>query len=172
MGIKAYQPHRKDLLINTEWGIPKKEIPKEEAGFKNLKLFHRRWVTEEEKRRLKREHFAYQSIRSTAYILIFVVPFIFILALMAPASVPVGGRPTPLGDIVAAIVLPFSVVSITSGIGLLRYRRWARIVATAVLFLMVVPGFFLVLPAILGIMGLYALYNKTARRIFNPLVTY
>lgn len=156
MGIKAYQPHRKDLLINTEWGIPKKQLSKKEARLQNMRLFHGRWVTKEEKKQLKDQYHAYYSIRTFAVILILMPLWILVLFL---------GTEPYIKDYNTFYILSaiYVVASMISGIGLLPYRRWARFIATLVL----IP----LIPVLIGIIGLHYLYRKTARQIFSEPVT-
>jgi len=156
MRLKAYQPHRKDLLINTEWGIPRERLSNEEARLRNMRLFRGRWVTHEERKRLKVEYHAYRAIRGVAYLLIYGVPVLLLLA--TAAIIPCALR---FPAILAMSLVAVAVASIASGIGLLRYRRWARIVATLVLVLF---GF-------VGAVGLFFLYRKTARQIFTEPIT-
>jgi hypothetical protein len=63
--LKKYQPGRTDLLINTDWGIPREAMTKGEARSGRLRFFQGRWVTGEEKKRLNDERHAYRSIRIT-----------------------------------------------------------------------------------------------------------
>ena len=49
MKIRNIEPHRKDLLIDTEWGIPKQDLSNEGAKSQGLKLYKKYWVTKDEK---------------------------------------------------------------------------------------------------------------------------
>ena len=69
--MKKYQPDRKDLLINTDWGIPKDNLSKEDADKQQLVLFEKRWVTKEEKKALRKQINAYSNISSLSSSLIF-----------------------------------------------------------------------------------------------------
>lgn len=60
-----YQPHKPELLINTAWGIPYKELETEAAKARKLFIWNDRWVSQEEWERLKREHRVYSWIHIT-----------------------------------------------------------------------------------------------------------
>jgi len=168
MAIKIYQPHRKDILINTEWGIPKQLLSKKEAKLKKMKLFHGRWVTREERKQLKGQRDAYYSIRGIAVILMLMSLLMF--------GYIFGGEPNIKGLILSAV---YGASSFISGIGLLRYRRWGRNIATLVLIVTILLPFMPILAddkgapfiGFLGIIGLYYLYRKAARQIFSEPVT-
>ncbi|MBN2688416.1 MAG: hypothetical protein JXR85_09620 [Deltaproteobacteria bacterium] len=168
MAIKIYQPDRKDILINTEWGIPQDHLSKDEARQKNLKLFSGRWVTGEERKQLKEQRDVYISIRAIAIILM-------IMPLLLSGYI-VGSQPDIKNQILPAV---FGISSFIGGIGLLRYRRWGRQIGTLVLaFSLALPFMPIladdkgaVLYGFLGIIGLYYLYRKPARQIFSEPVT-
>ncbi|OGP33557.1 MAG: hypothetical protein A2X93_02565 [Deltaproteobacteria bacterium GWC2_56_8] len=161
MNLRPYQPHRKEFLINTDWGTAKDVVSREEAKRRGLVLFKGRWVTKEEQALLRDEYHAYHSIRMTAILLIcFSALFLAIMTLYARS----GGIVFVFGtDTVEAVVLYIigciaGFAGLISGIGILKYRRWARNLAAFVVLLPAFP---------LGLIGLYYLFRKTARRIFN-----
>lgn len=164
MAIKIYQPYRKDLLINTRWGVPKEELSKDEAKRLNMRLFHGRWVTKEEKRQIKQQRDAYYTIRGTAVILILLSLWMFPYLLGRAFSMTV-----------TSFTALYGIFSLISGIGLWWFKVWARTLATPALAATIAIPF---LPQIaddkgvpiigfLGIIGLYFLYRKTARTIFS-----
>jgi hypothetical protein len=164
--LKKYQPGRTDLLINTDWGIPLDGLTKEEARSKSMLLFHKRWVTKAEKKQLKDEQNAYLSIRTIGFILLFVsVPIVVNI-----------GRIAQSGILSVLLAVIYILVSVAAGIGLIRYARFARYLAV-----LIVISFFMLpftelledekgapLLFILGMMGLYYLLRRTARKIFWP----
>ena len=165
--MRAYQSHRKDLLVNTNWGIPKEEMPEEEARSRGLVCFHGRWVTPSERERLKDEVHAYRSVRILGCLL-----------LLLAAQVAVLGVPAMIKDsriLQGSLGLLFSVALLTSGVGLLRYRTWGRATAAVVFILFLALPFLPIMGddkgspfiAFIGIIGLYHLYRKTARQIFR-----
>lgn len=148
MGLKPYQPDRKEFLINTEWGLPKDAVRKDEAKSRGLVTFKGRWVTKEERKRLNDEYRAYYSIRQVAWLHICISILILALAILYIPAVKKGLYDVELlyiGFIVGLAGLP-------CGIGLLKYRRWARNLS-----------FVLLIPFPWGGM----LLGRTARRIFN-----
>jgi hypothetical protein len=165
MTIKAYQPRRTDLLINTTWGLPLDQMAESEVQARGLTLLQGRWVSPEERRRLKEEASAYRSLRSLAGLLLVIA---FLSIFWTIAAVRNIGSP-------GLLVLILGAASLAGGIGLLHYARWGRNLA-AVLFglLLIVPfipagsddkggPFFLVI----GSLGLYYLFRKTAGRVFK-----
>ncbi|MEW6672969.1 MAG: hypothetical protein AB1427_14785 [Thermodesulfobacteriota bacterium] len=164
--LKKYQPGRTDLLINTDWGIARDELTKEEAQSRNMRLFHGRWVTAAEKKRLKDEHHAYRSIRIMGALLILFALYIIIQI----GSISRGGI---LFTFLAVI---YALVALLGGIGLVQYKRVARIIAAAVfLSCFVLPltqlfgdekgAPFLI---VMGVIGLYYILRRTARKILSP----
>jgi hypothetical protein len=75
--IKAYQPQRTDLLINTTWGIAQEQLADSEAQTRGLKLIQDRWVSPEERQQLKDQAGAYRSLRALACLLL-VIAFLSI----------------------------------------------------------------------------------------------
>ena len=164
--LKKYQPGRTDLLINTDWGIPRDGLLTEEAKSRNMLLFHDRWVTKEEIKQLQDERNAYASIRVIGYLLL----FICVPVLINIRSIAEGG----ITHVAFAVLYAFAA-SVT-GSGLIRYARYARY-PTILIFLS-----FFVLPFmplfesekgapllfILGGIGLYYLLRRTARKILWP----
>lgn len=175
MSLKPYQPHRKEFLINTDWGTDKDAVSKEEAKKRGLVVFKGRWVTKDEKKQLKDEYLAYYGIRMIGRFLIyFSLLFIAIMGLMLFSAA--SGRDGVSKDITSFGVFYgiIFVAGIISGIWLLKYRRWARNAATCVIVALSIFPLFLAseqaaLPKIfvIGLLGLYYLHRKTARRIFS-----
>ncbi len=164
--LKKYQPDRTDLLINTDWGIPRDGLTAQEAKSKKKRLFQDRWVTKEERKQLLDERNAYASIRVIGYLLLFIsVPVLIHIRFIAE-----GGITT------VAVAVIYAFAAAVTGSGLIRYARYARY-PTILIFLS-----FFVLPFtpllesekgapllfIMGIAGLYYLLGKTARKIFWP----
>ena len=166
MALKKFQPERPDFLINTDWGIPKEQLSSEAAKSRGMKLFHKRWVIKEEKNRLREEYSTYHSIRNIGYLLI-VLSFVVFISI---ADILKGGILSSFFTIL------YGLVMLTGGIGLIKYRRFARNIAVFVflsfLFLPFTPllsddkGSPLII--ILGLIGLYYLLRRTARKIFAP----
>lgn len=166
MALKKFQPERPDFLINTDWGIPKEQLLTEDAKNRGMKLFHKRWVIKEEKKQLREEYSAYHSVRIIGYVLIVLSVVVFINI----ADILKGGILSSFFTIL------YGLVMLTGGIGLIKYRRFARNLAVVVflssLSLPFTPLFsddkgapFLIL---FGIIGLYYLLRRTARKIFAP----
>lgn len=164
--LKKYQPERTDLLINTDWGISLDGLTKEEARSKGLTLFQKRWVTKEEKKRLKDEQGAYISIRIMGFLMLFIcVPVLINIRAIAAGGI----------DAVAFAVLYAFAASVT-GSGLIRYARWARWPAIFIFLSFFVLPFLPLFESekgapflfILGAAGLYYLLRKTARKILWP----
>lgn len=164
--LKKYQPERTDLLINTDWGIPRDGLSTEEAQERKMLLFQSRWVTREEKKQLQDERNAYASIRVMGYLLIFTcVPVFINIKLIAEG-----------GIIQVAFAVIYAFAAAMTGAGLIRYARFARYL-TILIFLS-----FFILPFtvlfenekgapllfIMGIAGLYYLLRNTARKILWP----
>jgi len=165
MSIKTYQPGRKDLLINTDWGLPQEQLTESQARERALSLFHGRWVSKDEQRQLRDEANAYRSIRSLAGLLLFLSFLSFVLLIPAMNN---------LGSSGLLVVIP-GAAFLVSGIGLRRYARWGRDLAAVLFALMLAIPF---IPAgsddkggpfflFIGIIGLYYLFRKTASRIFK-----
>jgi len=157
MGLKPYQPHRKEFLINTDWGTAKDAVSKEEAKNSGLVIFKGRWVTKEERTVLKDEYHAYYSIRQLAWLLICLSALILALIVL---YLPAAARSADgINEAIAPYIFFFIAGSagLISGIGLLKYRRWARNLA----------AFVLLIPFPFGLIGVYYLFRKTAGRIFD-----
>ena len=150
--MNIYQPNRKDLIINTQWGIPKHLLTKKEARHQKRKPYQERWVTANEMKQLKDQRHAYRSIRDISVLFIFMPLWIIILFLALHNKFP---HPQP----VLVIATIYSVISIVSGWGLFRYHRWARTLALLILLPLI--------PALVGLIGLYDLFRKTAGQIFH-----
>lgn len=166
--LKKYQPGRTDLLINTDWGIPHDGLTIGEAQSRNMRLFHDRWVTVAEKKQLKDEHHAYRSIRITGSILMLLaLPIVLNIGLIAKG-----------GILSTALTVIYALVAVSSGIGLIQYRRVARHFAVLIFISFFILPFTVLLSdekgapflIILGIVGLYYLLRRTARKIFSPSV--
>lgn len=65
-GPNAYQPHRLEFLINTDYGVRRDSYDARTAKAKGLVLFKRRWVTHSQYKQLRKENSAYKSIRQLA----------------------------------------------------------------------------------------------------------
>ena len=165
MTIKAYQPQRTDLLINTVWGIPREQMAESEAQARGLTLLQGRWVSPEERRQLKEEASAYRSLRSLAGLLLVIA---FLSIFWTIAAVRNIGSP-------GLLVLIPGAASLAGGIGLLHYARWGRNLAAALFGLLLIVPF---IPAgsddkggpfflVIGALGLYYLFRKTAGRVFK-----
>jgi len=166
MTLKKYQPERTDFLINTDWGIPADELATDAAKSRGMKLFHKRWVTQEEKKQLREEQAAYQSIRIVGGLLIVITLSILINI----------GEIYKEGINKTLVVVIYGAAMLTAGIGLIRFRLFARNLALLVFIS------FLVLPftplrsddkgspliVILGITCLYYLLRRIPRKIFVP----
>ena len=161
--LKKYQPERTDLLINTDWGIPRDGLTEEEARNKKLRLFQDRWVTKEEKKQLQDERNAYASIRVIGFALLFVcVP-----VLINIRSVAEGG----IATVAFAVIYAFAAV--LTGAGLIRHARFARYPAILLFMSCFVLPFMPLFESekgapllfILGMAGLYYLLRNTARKI-------
>ena len=68
-----------------------------------------------------------------------------------------------VGGLVVAVVFAFSLPSVVTGIGLLYFKPWARILGI-VLSAIALLGFPWV--SLLGIYGLWVLFNKDTERLF------
>ncbi len=167
MALKKYQPERTDFLINTDWGHPRDSYTTEQARGMNLLLFHDRWVTLEQIKQLRREYLAYRSIRVLGAIMMVLSPLIFINI----------GEITKGGTLAAFLAIFYGLIMFVCGVGLFRYARFAQ--KLAVLFflsLFVLPFLppltddkgapFLI---VYGVIGLYYVLKKSARKIFSPL---
>lgn len=163
--LKKYQPGRTDLLINTDWGIPHDGLTTVDVQSRNMLLFHDRWVTKEERKQLRGEYSTYDSIRIIGYLLMVITLPIFINI-----------REISKGGIIStSFAVIYGFVMLTAGIGLIKFRRFARNIAVFVflsfLFLPFTPLFSddkgSPLIIILGLIGLYYLLRRTARKIFS-----
>ncbi|HAR97595.1 MAG TPA: hypothetical protein DCS11_01585 [Syntrophus sp. (in: bacteria)] len=170
MAWKKYQPDRTDFLINTEWGIPGGNLSKKEAQSTGKKLFQKRWVTREEKRRLQEEHAAYSSIRSTGILLIIgsgllLINLFFLLKSSVSAKM-----------IWAFFELVYAVALLAAGIGLFRFVCWGRNIALFIFLSFLIMPFTPLLGndkgapvlMIIGLTGFYYLLRRPARKIFAP----
>ncbi len=164
--LKKYQPARTDFLINNDWGIPSDQLSKEAAKSRGLKLFHKRWVTKEEKRQLKEEYVTYHSVTIVAYLLIF-LPLLILINIREILGY---GTIYTLGTVI------YGSAMLVSGLGLMRFnplaRKGAIFLFLSWLLLPFTPLFIddkgAPLFIFLGLSGLYYLLRKTARKIFSP----
>lgn len=164
--LKKYQPGRTDLLINNEWGIPHDILTKEDAQNRNMLFFQGRWVTKKEKKQLREEQSTYQSILIIGYLLICITLYIIINI----------GNFFQGGIVSAFIAMIYGIAMIAAGIGLIKFRRFARNIAVLVFVSFLVLPFMPMLSnekgapllIVLGLSGLYYLLRKTARKIFSP----
>lgn len=164
--LKKYQPERTDLLINTDWGIPRDGLSPGEAQKKKMLLFQGRWVTKEEKKQLKDERNAYASIRVIGCLLIFIsVPVFVNIRLIAEGGITA-----------VALAVTYAFAAAVTGTGLIRYARFARYPAILIFLSFFVLPFTPLMESekgapllfIMGMAGLYYFLRKTARRIFWP----
>lgn len=164
--MKKYQPERTDLLINTDWGISRDGIAPEEAQNKNLLLFHDRWVTRGEKKQLKDEQGAYVSIRIIGYLLL----FICVPVLINIRSIAEGG----ISAVALAVLYAFAAS--VAGSGLIRFARFARYPAILIFLSFFILPFLPLFESekgapllfMFGVMGLYYLLRRPARKILWP----
>ncbi len=94
----------------------------------------------------------------------------FILLVLVASGALSGDRTafaitTTIGLIVAGFITLFSIPGIVVGIGLLRFKSWARILGI-VLGLLALPGF--PLHTALGVYTLIVLFSNEAEQIFSP----
>lgn len=164
--LKRYQPERTDLLINTDWGIPRDGLQAQEAKSRKMLLFQDRWVTKEEKKQLQNERNAYASIRVIGYLLLFIcVPVLINIRLIAADGITT-----------VAFAVIYAFISFVTGSGLIRYARWARYPAILIFLSFFILPFMPLFESekgapllfILGTAGLYYLLRNTARKIFWP----
>jgi hypothetical protein len=164
--LKKYQKDRLDLLINTDWGIPSDQLSREAAKSRGLKLFHGRWVTKAEKNQIKDEQNAYCSIRIIGCLLI-------VLALSVAINIGKISQGTSLSTF---LTVGYALVAVACGIGLIRFACFARYLAILILISFFVLPFSPLLTdekgaplfIVLGVMGLYYLLRRTARKILWP----
>ena len=164
--LKKYQPDRPDLLINTDWGIPSDQLSREAAKSSGLKLFHGRWVTKAEKKQLKDEQNAYCSIRIIGCLLI-------VLALSVAINIGKFSQGTFLSTFLNVCC---ALVAVACGIGLIMFARFARYLAILIFISFFVWPFTTLLAdkkgapllIVLGVMGIYNLLRRTARKILWP----
>lgn len=163
--LKKYQPRRADLLINTDWGIARDGLTAEDAQSRNMLLFHDRWVTKEEKKRLKDENHAYSSIRIIGYaLMLFALPLFINIGIISQD-----------GIFSALLTVIYALAAVAGGIGLIRYERFARNLAALVFVSFFILPFTTMFNddkgapffIILGATGLYYLLRKTALKIFS-----
>lgn len=148
---KIYQSHRTDLLINTEFGISKEEISKQEAKQKELTLFKGFWVTQEEKTELKKQFSAYYAILQTSQIFRIVGVMYIILAFVHPVF------QEPIIRIPFCI---FGILVIIVGVGISRYKKWSRI-AGNIIGVLTLPSI------LLPLMAFTYLNSNIAKLIFS-----
>ena len=166
MVLKKFQPERPDFLINTDWGISKEQLSTEDAKTRGMKLFHKRWVTKEEKKQLREEYSTYHSIRIIGYLLIVLTLSVFINI----------GEISKEGIISTSLAAIYGIVMLAAGIGLIKFNRFARNIAVFVFLSFLVLPFMPLLGddkgspfiMLLGVIGLYYLLRRPARKIFTP----
>ncbi|MBI5550172.1 MAG: hypothetical protein HY911_01605 [Desulfobacterales bacterium] len=166
MKLKRYQPERTDLLINTEWGISADRMSRETAGKSGLKLFHGRWVTQAEKKRLRDEYSTYHALLIVGYLLMLLtLPIVINIAEIAQG-----------GLLTTSLALIYALAMYAAGLGLIRFKKFGRNIALFVFLSFLFLPFTPLLrdeksaPLLImaGIGGLYYLLRKTARKIFAP----
>lgn len=160
--MKKYQPERTDLLINTEWGKPKEEIPTEEAQQQGLVLFKDRWVTADEEKELKRQIFTYRALRAVALL------FALVAGYMVYALVVNITRKAPTGALVMLGIVAFAYIA--TAVGLYVFKRWAYYVAMVLLLIGILQSFMarrIILAVIVALLVVF-LIRKRVRRVFSP----
>ena len=65
------------------------------------------------------------------------------------------------------LFLPGIIVDFVSGIGLLRFQNWARILAILLSIFNLVFLWYLVIPALMGIYTLVIMFNREAKALFQ-----
>jgi hypothetical protein len=167
MALKKYQPERADFLINTDWGIPRDGLTMEQARDKNLRLFHDRWATMEDIKQLRLEYLAYRSVRVMGSLLMVLSLVVFVNIVEI----------TKGGALASFFTILYGMAMFICGIGLFRYARFAQKLAVLVFLSLFVLPFIPPLtddkgaPFLIayGVIGLYYVLRKSARKIFAPL---
>jgi hypothetical protein len=165
--MKLYQPDRKDLLTNTEWGIPKDKLSIEEANKQDLVLFKNKWVSKAEKKTLTKQYKSYLSIRQGIIPLFLLAPILlFLIIFLSKHETIISGQiKLILGLIVSA------GVNIIVVIGLWNFSNWGRWLATVVIVLSIVLSIIFydlnLIALFIGLLGLYYLHNDAAVQIFS-----
>ncbi len=166
MKLKRYQPERTDLLINTEWGTSADHMSRETAEKSGLKLFHGRWVTPAEKKRLREEYSTYHSLLMVGYLLMLLtLPIVINIVEIAED-----------GLLATSLALIYALAMYAAGLGLIQFKKFGRNIALLLFFSFLLLPFSPLLrdeksaPLLImaGIGGLYYLLRKTARKIFAP----
>jgi hypothetical protein len=168
---KKYQPARKDILWNTDWGRPPSAMNQHEPKALGFCLYKGRWVTPDERRMLKRQRGAYRWIRIIA------VSFIVVgsaLALLMLTLIFLSRTwPTP------ALYEPtiFGIACAVIGFGLYRFERWARyasiILSSVTVFILLYrcldhhAGYFNAGMIVTLVIILYFMMRKTVRLVFT-----
>jgi len=150
--MKRFQPERKDIFINTDWGIPENGLPREKANKQDIVLFKKRWVTKEEKIILLKQYIAYMLIRAISVSHIIIIG----TAVIAVAL-------EPLNNATIIVLLSCGVICFFASIGLWNFKQWARWLST------VFWGTIGLLSFPVCIIAMYYLHNKTARQIFKSM---
>ncbi len=134
------------------------------AESSGMKLFHGRWVTQAEKKRLREEYSTYHSLLIVGYLLMLLtLPIVINIVEIAKD-----------GMLTTSLALIYALAMYAAGLGLIQFKKFGRNIAL-LLFLS-----FLLLPftpllrdeksapllIMAGIGGLYYLLRKTARKIF------
>ncbi|MBI5252240.1 MAG: PEGA domain-containing protein [Desulfomonile tiedjei] len=163
----VYQPERKDVFCNTNWGIARDDIPKDEAKHKKLVLFKNRWVTKQERYLLRKQLSTYRLIRAVA------------LALYLPGLITLSFWISAMPDYIGYAGGSVSFVAIIfTGTRLWRFERWAMVVSRILWTLLFVPVIIVLLVDghVLPLVMLVALWlalvwgafgTAAARQIFN-----
>ena len=164
--LKKYQPERTDFLINTQWGVPRAEVSADEASRKGMVLFHGRWVTKDERRQIRDEYQVYRSIWLLGVVMI---------CMALPLLINLGAI-SQQGLVSGALAVGYAMALVAGGYGLMVYARPAHYLACLICLSFIVVPFTPLfqdvkeapLLIVMGIMGLYYLLRKTARRVFRP----
>lgn len=156
------------LLINTlDWGIEESALDRAAAKERGLVKWKRRWVTREERARLKGELNAYNSLRALG--------LLAMLGGLASIGAAIEGHAL-VWRVYAAVQ---GTAVLTAGVQILNYRSWARwllLGAMCVDLAMLCAGVLLwkqpiLFPALKGVFVVlfaYYLFGANARIIFGP----
>ena len=166
--MQAFQAERTDLLINTEWGIPKDQISKEEAKSKDLVSFKGRWVSSDEQKVLKAQNYTYKSIIAVRALFFLCATWYLLMAFLA-------GHFSLTGAVWPGVVGPLALIS---ALGLMRFRQWAFYTGVVTIALAIVKtGVYMVeskfepwlaVAIVVFLLMLNYLCRKPARDVFFP----
>jgi hypothetical protein len=69
---RRYQPERADILWNSDWGLPREDLDKDQARADGLVLWEGRWITKDDRKLLRSQYHAYRIVRYICGRLVFV----------------------------------------------------------------------------------------------------